>query len=95
MTWNGWPDYGITEAIPKYGVLVWDVKPEDYPLLGSVDREFNTNSFAEAMKIYEGLTDVFAKELHYYYQAATHGWESSSDCLLSWTTPIEDGGEEE
>ncbi len=68
----------------EYAVLVWDEKPEDYPFLGDIDREFNTDSLIEAVKIYEDLTDVFAKELHHYYQYKTHGFMSSSDCLESW-----------
>ena len=68
----------------EYAVLVWDAKPEDYPYLGDIDREFNVDTLDEAMKIYEGLTDVFAKELHHYYEVDTHGWESSSNCLISW-----------
>jgi hypothetical protein len=92
MTWNGITEtmFSFASQLTEYAVLVWDVKPEDYPLLGSVDREFNTNSLAEAMEIYDGLTDVFAKELHHFYQVATHGWESSSDCLLSWAAEEED-----
>ena len=68
----------------EYAVLVWDVKPEDYPFLGCIDREFNVETLVEAMKIYEDLTDVFAKELHHYYQYKTHEFESSSNCLMSW-----------
>jgi len=83
MTWDK-----ITKAT-EYAVLVWDEKPEDYPHLGCMDREFNTDSLIEATKIYEGLTDVFTKELHHYYQVNTHEWDSSSNCLMS------DGGEEE
>jgi hypothetical protein len=82
MTWNG------TKAT-EYSVLVWDVKPEDFPLLGEIDRGFDTDSLIEAMKIYEGLTDVFAKELHHYYEVKTHEWESSSNCLMSWDAESE------
>jgi hypothetical protein len=73
----------------KYSVLVWDVKPEDFPHLGCMDRVFNTNSLTEATAIYEGLTDVFTKELYHYYEYETEGWNSCGDCLMS------DGGEEE
>ena len=83
MTWDN------ANEPTEYAVLVWDVKPEDFPYLGCMDREFNTDSLIEATKIYEGLTDVFAKELMHYYQVKTHGWESYGDCLMS------DGGEEE
>jgi len=83
MTWD------IITKATEYAVLVWDVKPEDFPHLGCMDREFNTDSLIEATKIYEGLTDVFAKELMHYYEYETEGWNSCGDCLMS------DGGEEE
>ena len=68
----------------EYAVLVWDKKPEDYPSLGCMDRELNVETLDKAMKLYEGLTDVFAKELHHYYEVDTKEWESSSNCLMSW-----------
>jgi hypothetical protein len=74
----------IEAKATEYAVLVWDEKPEDYPYLGCIDREFNVETLVEAMKIYEDLTDVFAKELHHYYQYKTHEFESSSNCLMAW-----------
>ncbi len=74
----------------EYAILVWDVKPEDYPFLGCIDREFNVDTLDEANKIYEGLTDVFAKELHHYYEYKTHGFMSSSNCLMSWAIEGDD-----
>ena len=79
----------IEAKATEYAVLVWDVKPEDYPLLGDICREFNVDTLDEATKIYEGLTDVFAKELHHYYEYKTHGHMSSSDCLESWDAEFE------
>ena len=87
---DNWPENDPDEeprdssVATEYAVLVWDEKPEDYPYLGCIDREFNVETLVEAMKIYEDLTDVFAKELHHYYQYKTHEFESSSNCLMAW-----------
>tara|TARA_A100001201_G_C3915029_1_gene148848 strand:- start:55 stop:411 length:357 start_codon:yes stop_codon:yes gene_type:complete len=83
---------GYYTDIPKeYAVLVWD-SPEDPDnnFLGSPCREFNVHTLSEAIKIYTLCEDVYAKELHHYYQTDTHGWESSSNCLMSYVE-----GEEE
>ena len=76
------PDYNIPT---EYAVLVWD-SPEDPDnnFLGSPCREFNVHTLSEAIKIYKFCVNVYAKELHHYYQTDTHGWESSSNCLMSW-----------
>ncbi len=69
----------------EYAVLVWK-SPEDPNghHLGSPCEEFNVQTLEEAIGIYKFCVNVFAKELHHYYQTDTHGWESSSNCLMSW-----------
>tara|TARA_R100001163_G_C4961758_1_gene125291 strand:+ start:182 stop:421 length:240 start_codon:yes stop_codon:yes gene_type:complete len=75
----------------EYAVLVWDsAEDPDNNLLGSPCKEFNVNTLEEAIKHYEFYDNVYAKELHHYYQVDTHGWESSSNCLMSY---IEGEGE--
>ena len=85
----------LPEKATEYGVLVW-YAPEDQEawdesgMLGSMDKAYNVDTLEEAMEIYEAATDVFAKELHHYYEVATHEWQSSSDVLMAW-----DKGDEE
>ena len=74
----------MSERATEYAVLIWDFKPEDFPSLGSPDRDYNVDKLSEAVALYDEETDVFAKELHHYYQVDTHEWESSSNCLMSW-----------
>jgi hypothetical protein len=74
----------------EYAVLVWDFKPEDFPSLGCPCREINVDKLSEAIAFYDEETDVFAKELHHYYQVRTMGWESSSNCLMSWDAEEEE-----
>ena len=79
----------LPEKATEYAVLVW-YAPEDQAAwdesesLGTMDEAYNIDTLEEAMEIYEQATDVFAKELHHYYQVATHEWESSSNCLMAW-----------
>tara|TARA_Y100001938_G_C7829219_1_gene300525 strand:+ start:204 stop:455 length:252 start_codon:yes stop_codon:yes gene_type:complete len=74
----------------EYVVMVWDEKPVDYPMLGCADREHSVDTLPEAMRLYEDIQKdditgpVFAIELHHYYEVDTKGWESSSNCLISW-----------
>ena len=68
----------------EYAVLVWDSAEDRDNFLGSPCREFNVNTIEEAIVVYEFYDNVYAKELHHYYQVDTHGWESSSNCLMSY-----------
>ena len=74
----------------EYALLIWDVKPEDFPSLGSPDRDYNVETLPEAISLYEKETDVFAKELHHYYEVDSHGWESSSNVIMEWDAEEED-----
>lgn len=73
----------------EYAVLIWN-SPEDKEMwnengsLGSPCRDYNVDTLEEAIEIYEQVTDVFAKEIHHYYQVATHEWESSSNVLMEY-----------
>ena len=76
-----------SESIPtEYAVLYWS-EPEDAEAwkesgaLGSPDGEYNTDTLADAMDYYQKADWAWAKELHHYYQTATHGFESSSNVL--------------
>ena len=76
-----------SEPIPtEYAVLYWS-EPEDAEAwkesgaLGSPDGEYNTDTLADAMDYYQKADWAWAKELHHYYQTATHGFESSSNVL--------------
>tara|TARA_R100001463_G_scaffold120131_1_gene176114 strand:- start:1215 stop:1460 length:246 start_codon:yes stop_codon:yes gene_type:complete len=80
----------MSKRATEYAVLIWDYKPEDFPSLGSPDRDYNVDTLPEAMALYETSRRCFAKELHHYYQVATHEWESSSDCLMSWDAEEEE-----
>jgi|TARA_R100000084_G_scaffold102408_1_gene57989 hypothetical protein len=79
----------MSEKATEYVVLVW-YEPEDQEAwdkngsLGIPDEEHNIDTLEEALKIYKQVGDVFTKELHHYYEVDTHGWESSSNVLLSW-----------
>ena len=74
----------------EYAVLVWDFKPEDFPSLGCPCREINVDTLSEAIAFYDEEIDVFAKELHHYYEVDTKEWESSSNCLMSWDAEEEE-----
>jgi hypothetical protein len=74
----------MSKKATEYAVLIWDFKPEDFPSLGCPCREINVDTLPEAMVLYEKETDVFAKELHHYYEVDTKEWESSSNCLMEW-----------
>ena len=79
----------MSEKATEYAVLVW-YEPEDQEAwdnsgsLGSPCEDYNVDTLEEALEIYKQATDVFAKELHHYYQVDTHGWESSSNVLMAW-----------
>ena len=80
----------MSKRATEYAVLVWEVRPEDFPSLGSPDKEYNFDTLPEAMRFYEDVfrddinTPVFAMELHHYYEVDTKEWESSSNCLMEW-----------
>jgi len=80
----------MSKKATEYAVMIWDTKPEDYPLLAYPDKEYNFDTLPEAMAFYEDIFrdditgPVFAMELHHYYEVDTKEWESSSNCLLSW-----------
>ena len=73
----------------EYAVLVW-YEPEDQEAwdedgcLGSPSIEHNIDTLEEALEIYKQETDVFAKELHHYYEVDLLEWESSSNVLMAW-----------
>tara|TARA_A100001391_G_scaffold205274_1_gene204697 strand:+ start:2678 stop:2941 length:264 start_codon:yes stop_codon:yes gene_type:complete len=82
----------MNEKATEYAVLVWH-EPEDQEAwdnsgcLGSPCKEHNVDTLEEALEIYNKLweeTDIFAKELHHYYQVDLLGWESSSNVLMAW-----------
>ena len=79
----------LTKKATEYAVLIWD-SPEDQEAwdedgcLGSPCREYNVDILEQAMEVYEQVTNVFAKELHHYYEYKTHEWESASNVLVSY-----------
>jgi len=79
----------LPEKATEYAVLIWD-SPEDQEAwdedgcLGSPCREYNVDTLKQAMEVYEQVTNVFAKELHHYYQVDLLEWESSSNVLIAW-----------
>tara|TARA_B100000287_G_scaffold122982_1_gene114885 strand:- start:61 stop:375 length:315 start_codon:yes stop_codon:yes gene_type:complete len=82
----------MVKKATEYAVLVWEVKPEDYPMLGCPDKEYGFDTLPEAMAFYEDIFrdditgPVFAMELHHYYEVDTKEWESASNVLMEWET---------
>ena len=80
----------MSKRATEYAVLVWDVRPLDFPSLGCPDKEYDFDTLPEAMRFYEDVLrgvdtlPVFAMELHHYYEVDTKEREPSSNCLMEW-----------